>query len=110
MEGLSSVLARSVAILLAEPRQERLNPTVLSRPLGSEAVGGLNPAPKKTLTVGHHKTTLPEPTAIAGLVDTLCGGMDGVRLELVPWAPAKVLPQDSAADVVAQEATVAVFK
>ena len=48
MEGLSAVLARSVAILSAEPRQERLNPTVLSRPLGSEAVGGLNPAPKKT--------------------------------------------------------------
>lgn len=48
--------------------------------------------------------------AIAGLVDTLSGGMDGVRLELVPWALAKVLPQDGPADVVAQEATVAMFK
>lgn len=110
MEGLSSVLARSVAILSAEPRQERLNPTVLSRPLGSEAAGGLNPAPKKNPTVGHHKTTLPEPTAIAALVDTLRGGMDGVRLGLITWALAKVLLHDSPPDVVAQEAALAMFK
>jgi len=53
---------------------------------------------------------MPEPAATAGLADTLCGGTDGVRLELAPWALAKVLPQDSPADVVAQEATVVVFK
>lgn len=109
MQGLSSVLAHSVAILWAEPRQERPNPTVLSRPLGSEAAGGLNPAANKT-TVGHHETTAAEPMAIAALVATLCGGMDGVRLGLAPWAPAKVLPQDSPADVVAREAAVAMFK
>lgn len=60
--------------------------------------------------MGQQRATPPEPTAIAALVDTLCGGMEGVRLGLVPRTLGKVLPQDSPADVVGQEAPVPMLK